>query len=101
MSTATNSTPDSMRFEMKATLRARRSSLAITRVARCLQQSPPGSLEFVDLRQEGQQFLRNLDGVCVEHTRNYAGLYRIVCRRNCPIKPERRLESALSPDLEG
>ena len=35
---ATNSTADSMRFEMKATLRARRSSLAITRVAPCFRQ---------------------------------------------------------------
>src|SRR4051794_22884836 len=35
MSTAVNSTPDSIRLAMKATLRARRSSLAITSMARC------------------------------------------------------------------
>ena len=34
----------------------------------------PGALEFVDLRQEVQQLLRDLDGVSVERTRNYTGL---------------------------
>jgi hypothetical protein len=38
-STAVNSTPDSIRFDMKFTLRASRSSLAITRVAPWTRQS--------------------------------------------------------------
>jgi hypothetical protein len=48
----------------------------------------PRAFELIDLRQECQQFLRNLDCVSVEHTRNYAGLYRIVHPKLYRIEPD-------------
>ena len=50
----------------------------------------PSSLKFVGLRPEGQQLPGNVNGVGGEHTRNYAGLYRIVYRKNHLIKPVMR-----------
>jgi hypothetical protein len=45
-------------------------------------QGTPRALELVDFRQQRQQFRRDLDGVCFEHTGIYAGLCRIVYREN-------------------
>jgi hypothetical protein len=50
-------------------------------------ESTPSPFEFIEFGKESEQFLSDLDGGGVHHTREYAGLYRIVHRESCRIRP--------------